>query len=56
MNETETNFYCPACGEGSHINRPVLAPGDSTVTCPECGTRFIVRVGFEEVEEEESQP
>ena len=52
QNESDTliDFYCPACGESSRVHWPALAPGDSTVTCPECGTQWMVRVEFVEVE------
>ena len=52
QNESDTliDFYCPACGEPSRVHWPALAPGDSTVTCPECGTQWTVQVEFVEVE------
>lgn len=55
MTEQLIDFYCPACGEYSRVHWSILSPGDSTVTCLECGTRFVVQVGLEEIPESEQE-
>jgi len=49
-----TEFYCPCCGEWSQVSLDfVVSPGEYSVTCPECKTRWTVKVDFYEDEEGE---
>jgi len=47
-------FYCLRCGEWSQVSLDfVVSPGEYSVTCPKCKTRWTIKVEFYEDEEGE---
>ena len=47
-------FYCPSCGYWSmYDDFASIAPGfEIEVICENCGTKWRIKIEFEEVEEE----
>ena len=47
IDENRLSVYCPACGEqAGEAPIDVLSPGQVEWTCPECGTVFLIEIGF----------